>query len=147
MRLKMPLPIVCALLGAACATTEPAAPKSAPKPDPHAQRLAEHLAKQNLAVSEEKIDQIWQYRIDGYQAVDDQSIIITNGASEKYLVDLAFPCTGLSTSWNIGFTTTTSNLTRFDKLLVPGAIGQPGGCQIDKIHKLEPVDADAATTR
>ena len=138
------LPAVGLVFLTACATTGPAAPTSAPKADPHAQRLADSLAKQKLAVSEQKVDQIWQYRIDGYQVVDDRAVIMTNGASEKYLVELSFPCTGLSTSWNIGFTTTTSNLTRFDKLIVPGAFGQPGGCTIDSIMKLEPAEESAA---
>ncbi|HKY91403.1 MAG TPA: DUF6491 family protein [Nevskiaceae bacterium] len=127
-----------ALLLAGCAT-DPSAPQAAPKPDLHAQRVGAALARQQLAVSEEKVEQIWQYRIDGYQTIDDQSVILTNGSNEKYLVELGFPCSGLSTSWNIGFTTTTSNLTRFDKLIVPGAMGQPGGCPIESIMKLEPV--------
>jgi hypothetical protein len=133
-----------ALLLAACAATGPATPQSAPKPDPHAQRLADALAKQKLVVADQKIDEIWQYRIDGYQTIDDQAVIMTNGAHEKYLVELGFPCEGLSTSWNIGFTTTTSSLTRFDKLIVPGTIGHPGGCPIQSLMKLEPATEDAA---
>ena len=135
------LSAVGALSLAACAT-DPAAPKAAPKPDLHAQRLGEALARQKLAVSEQKVDQIWQYRIDGYQTIDDQAVIMTNGSNEKYLVELGFPCQGLSTSWNIGFTTTTSSLTRFDKLIVPGTMGQPGGCAIESIMKLEPVGSE-----
>lgn len=128
--------LAAALLLSACAS-QPDHPvlSGDNRPDP----VAAHLAKLGLSPSKEPSQEIWQYRVDGYDAITDRSLIIETTGHDKYLVNLSFPCQGLTTSWSIGFTTTTSKLTRFDRLVIPGE-HNPGGCPIDNLYKLEAVD-------
>lgn len=87
----------------------------------------------------ETVDRIKDYRISGWNYVDERHVIFNAGPSRNYLITLKIDCRDLSGAEYIGFTSTTSDVTKFDKLVVGTAIG-PRNCPIDTLTKLEKVD-------
>lgn len=85
----------------------------------------------------EKIDKIHDYKVDGWNYLDDKHIMIYTGPSQRYLVTLMTTCHDLSTAEHIGFSTTVGQMTKFDKLIVRGPGGIKQDCPITSIHKLD----------
>ncbi|MDB6061588.1 MAG: hypothetical protein JWM78_1691 [Verrucomicrobiaceae bacterium] len=82
------------------------------------------------------VDNIRDYRIDGWNYLDDKHIMIYSGASSRTLITLQTSCYELSGAENLGFSTTARNLTKFDKVVVRGPGGIPRQCQISEIRQL-----------
>ncbi len=92
------------------------------------------------------VDTIQNYKVDGWNYLDDRHIMLYTGPSERYLIGLMIDCYNLSTAETIGFTSTVSQLTKFDKLVVKGGHMPHQDCPITDIHKLNKVDKKAGAT-
>ena len=91
--------------------------------------LEQKLAKQSYQLGE-PVERIQQWRLDSWAYLDREHVIMQTAPSAYYLVSLKNTCHGLSTAEDIAFTTTSSQLTRFDKLLVKGSGGLNEQCYI-----------------
>jgi len=87
----------------------------------------------------ETVDRIKDYQISGWNYVDERHVIFNAGPSRNYLITLKIDCRDLSGAEYIGFSSTTSDVTRFDKVVVGTPIG-PRSCPIDTLTKLEKID-------
>jgi hypothetical protein len=87
----------------------------------------------------ESVEKVQDYKLDGWNYIDDQHIMIYTGPSERFLVGLMGRCHDLSTAEDIGFSSTVSQLTKFDKLVVKGPGGMKQNCPITEIHRLNRV--------
>lgn len=101
--------------------------------------LEEKLAKRGYTIGEQ-VTRIREYRINGWNDVDRQNVIMNVGASKNYLVTVRSPCDGLRSAVNLAFSTTVGDLTDKDKLLVRGTGGHLEHCYIDTIHTLEKIE-------
>lgn len=119
---------IAALLLTACATTPPE-PVDLPK------LLADHGYQLG-----ERVDRIQRFRINDWRYLDSQHVIIGGGVSRYYLLTLAARCVGLSSSQDLGFTTTAGDLTRFDRLVVRGGPGGGDRCTIADMHALSTLE-------
>jgi hypothetical protein len=99
------------------------------------QALIDKLARQHYQQGP-AVEAINDYELDGWNYIDPTHIVIHTGPSRHYLISLMSRCHDLSSAENIAFTTTTSKLTRYDKLIVrsPGGIRQD--CPIQQINTL-----------
>jgi hypothetical protein len=102
---------------------------------PEAADIDALLAERGYTTGEEVRD-IKQYRINGWQSLDDRHVIIETGPASRYLLTLMTRCDNLRTAETIGFSTTTGNLTTFDKLVVRGTSGIVRDCPITTIQEL-----------
>lgn len=84
----------------------------------------------------EAVDRIEHYRVDGWNYIDDQHIVIYAGPSNRFLITTLIHCRDLSSTEHIGFTTTTNSLTKFDKLVVRDMSGIMQTCPITQINTL-----------
>ena len=84
----------------------------------------------------EMVDRVDHYRVQGWNYIDDRHIVIYAGPSKRFLITTLIDCRDLSSAENIGFTTTTSSLTKFDKLIVRGVGGIVQDCPITQINAL-----------
>lgn len=110
----------------ACAAPEPAAD------------IDTMLAERGLRRAE-PINEIRNYRISGWNSLDDKHLIVRSGPRNDYLITLMTRCQPLDTSETIGFSTTTGDVTRFDELVVSGPGGIVEDCPITAIENLEPI--------
>jgi hypothetical protein len=120
---------ICACALAACAT-------SAQRPPTLEELLAEHDYRLG-----EPVERIYNYRIDGWNYLDREHLILRDGARRKYLVTLVRQCNGLANSEVIAHTSTISSLTRHDKFLVRDAGRFVDDCYVKSLHKLEALEA------
>lgn len=86
------------------------------------------------------VDDIQGYKLDGWNYLDRRHVMIHTGPSERYLVTLMVPCQDLSTAENIGFSTTATKLSKFDKLVVRGSGGMKQDCPISELRKLTKIE-------
>lgn len=84
------------------------------------------------------VDKVEDYRVDGWNYLDDTHIMIYAGPSRRYLISLMTTCYDLSRAENIGFSTTAHQLTKFDKLVVRGTANMKQDCPITEIRELIP---------
>ena len=124
-QLAMVVALSIGLLLAACAST----------PEQTTEAL---LSKRGYEVAE-RVERIKNYRINGWNYVDDRHVIFGAGPRDNYLVTLTMGCTDLRGAEHIGFTTTTDDVTPFDQLVVKTSIG-PRKCPIESLHKLNKVE-------
>ncbi|MES0872551.1 DUF6491 family protein [Sinimarinibacterium thermocellulolyticum] len=96
--------------------------------------MEQRLAARGLSLGA-PVERIADYRIDGWNRLDDEHILVGGGVSERYLISLMQPCPDLGSAETIGFRTTGSVLTRLDILIVESPIG-PRRCPIREIHTL-----------
>jgi hypothetical protein len=109
-------------------------PAEAADPD----KLAQKLTKLGYTAGA-SVNDIQHYKLDGWNYIDDQHVMIHTGPSERYMISLMMRCQDLSTAEDIGFSTTASQLTKFDKLVVRGAGGMKQDCPITDIQKLDKI--------
>jgi hypothetical protein len=83
------------------------------------------------------VKSIKNYRIDGWNYLSSRALIINAGVRESYLLTLRFPCHGLRNSTLIATTSTTSNLTKFESIIVRQAGTGAQKCPIENLYKLE----------
>ena len=107
----------------------------AAKPGPQP-TLEQKLAERNYRLGE-SVERILQYRLDGWSYLDREHVIMQTEPSTYYLISLRQPCHGLMSAETIAFTTTTNQLTKFDKLLVKSSGSMIERCYIDALHKLK----------
>lgn len=84
----------------------------------------------------EVVERVQNYRVDGWNYLDNKHIVIYAGPSKRFLITTMMDCPDLSWAEHIGFTSTTSALTKFDKLIVRGAGGIVQNCPINEIRLL-----------
>ena len=99
------------------------------------QQLAERGYTQGEAVRD-----IQNYRVDGWNYLDSQHLIINTGPSDRYLVTLRTHCHALSSTESIVFTDTAGRLTRFDSVVVEDSAGLRRDCPIEALEKLQKLD-------
>lgn len=128
MMTKIPAGVLLVIAVAACA----GGPARAPS-------LEDRLADRNYYVTE-PVDEILQYRIDGWNYVDRRHLILHTGPGRSYLISLAAPCHNLGSVEDIAFSTTVGRLSRSDTLLVDSGTGIPERCFIDGIYTLARID-------
>ena len=97
--------------------------------------LAAKLSKLGYAQAE-AVARVPNYRVDGWNYLDDRHIMIYAGPSKRFLITTLVDCPDLSSAEHIGFTSTTSYLTKFDKLIVRGAGDIVQNCPINEIRIL-----------
>ena len=103
-----------------CATTPPAIPE-----------------KYNLDNKLEEVKEITSYRVNGWERVDTQSLILNSNVNDYYLLVLDRPLTGLITSESIGVSSTTTSIKAgFDRIYVRDSVGVEY-YTIDRIYKLK----------
>lgn len=84
----------------------------------------------------EAVERVDNYRVNGWNYIDDKHIVIYSGPSTRYLITTLIDCRDLSSAENIGFTSTSNSLTKFDQLIVRGVAGFVKNCPITQIHAL-----------
>jgi len=115
-----------ALAAGSCATTQQS-PKS----------LEELLKDKNYRMGQE-VDRIQNYTINGWNYVNRENLILHDGVNRRYLVTFRNMCQGLPANELVAYTTTTSQLTKFDKFLVRDKGSKIiDHCYIQSLHKLE----------
>jgi hypothetical protein len=125
------VPVVALMMACATSPTETSSEETS--------ALDKYLASQQATLGP-SVEQISEFRLNGWNYVDRQRVILTVGVNERYLVELRTPCHGLIGAETIGFSTTTSYLTRFDYLLVRDRASQiTERCYIDGIYKMSDV--------
>jgi hypothetical protein len=101
--------------------------------------LHEKLQARNLVLAE-PVNRVKYMRINGWSELDDRHVILSAGASDRYLLTLRNVCRDLDSSMNIGFSSTVGNLTTADKLIVKGPGGFVDYCYISTITRLAKAD-------
>jgi len=98
--------------------------------------LQERLTKLGYAQGE-AVEKVQNYRVDGWNYLDDKHIMIYAGPSTRYLISTMTSCSDLSSAERIGFSSTANSLTKFDKIVVRGVGGIIRNCPIDAIYRLD----------
>lgn len=120
--------VAAVAVSAACATSAPGS-----------RSLEQKLADHEFRMAGE-IDRIEDYRINGWNYLDDYHVIFRAGPSDHYLLTFNQRCLNLRNAETIAFSTTVGRLTRFDKVLVRDHSGlPPERCLIERMHRLEEV--------
>lgn len=119
---------ICSLL-AACAS-------NADRP------TVEQLLQEKGLVKGESVTRISQYRINGWQALDERNLVLNAGVNDQYLITLRTFCFNLDHSFSIGVTSRTSSVEKFDQIIVRESGGGREQCNIDEIFKLNPIAAE-----
>jgi len=104
--------------------------------------LQQALAKRGYVIGD-PVERLHDYRINGWNSVDRTHVILTVGASDRYLVSLRNPCDGLRSAEHLAFTTTVGKLTKFDKLFVRDPGGFVETCLVDTMHELKRAPSNA----
>lgn len=79
-----------------------------------------------------ELDDVFYFRLDSWEAVSRNELIVWTGLRDAYLLKVWEPCPELDYAQVIGFTSRSNRLTRFDKLLAGRDI-----CPISSIRKLD----------
>lgn len=113
---------------AGCAATPPPVPMT----------LEQVLAVRGFQQGE-AVDRIHKFVIDGWRYLDPQHVIVEAGPSRNFLLTMISRCNGLSSTEDLGFTTTAGDLTSLDKVVVQSSTAPMERCPIRAIHTLEPL--------
>lgn len=98
--------------------------------------LDEQLQERGYSGKEE-IDRISNYRLNGWNLLNQQAIIIRSSPRNHYLITLSRRCQELNSAITIGIDSDAGGVSRFNKLIVRSAPHMTRDCQIDSIYKLE----------
>lgn len=126
--LKAVLSIAFAISLSACAGTAPEAEKS----------VDEILAEKNLKIVE-PVKQLINFNIRGWQYVNLQNVVLEDGPSKKYLVELNNPCRNLDFAQRIAFTSFGRVVSKNDKLIVTDGPGHVENCFMKAFYLLEKI--------
>ena len=122
------LTVALALTAASCATMQ----------EP-AKTLGQTLQEKGYKIGE-PVDRIYNYTINGWNYVDRENLILLDGVNRHYLVTFRNQCHGLPGNELVAYTTTTGQLTKFDKFFVkdPGSniVDQ---CYVKSLHRLDKI--------
>ena len=92
----------------------------------------------------EVVDRIQKFRIDDWRYIDATHVIVGAGPSTSYLLTLMGRCNGLTSTEDLGFSTTAGDLTTMDKIVIQSSTAPTESCPINEIRKLEAVPKDGA---
>lgn len=109
----------------------------AARPSAEAQGLEQKLAQQGYRLNG-SVARVQNYSIDGWHFVDDTHLVFSAGPSRDFLITTLTPCSSLRGADQIGFTSTGTEVTTFDKIVVR-AIGFTDQCPIKSIDELKRV--------
>lgn len=112
------------LLLSACGSTPTQPPKS----------LQDKLTDKGWVLGD-KVDEIDNYRVDGWNYLDEEHVIFSAGPSRDYVVSLMSPCQNLRSANAIAFTSTGTRVTTLDKVVVRGT-GFTDQCPITALNKI-----------
>ncbi|MDH4059335.1 MAG: DUF6491 family protein [Aquincola sp.] len=112
------------IVAAACAST----------PDEH---WTEQLTARGLAPAE-TVNSIPDFRLDGFNVLDSEHLIVYTGVQRRHLVTFGAPCPGLRFAQRLAYDGTAGSLGRLDTLTVIGQ-GPAVPCVIESIRVLTPV--------
>ena len=96
----------------------------------------EILAGKNLRIVEE-IKQLVGFNIHGWFYVNRKNVVLRDGPSKYYLVELNAPCRNLEFAQEIGFTSFGRVVRKNEFIVVSDAPGGAERCSIRKLFKLE----------
>lgn len=103
----------------------------------------EILAEKNLKIVEQ-LDRLVAFNIHGWLSVNRQNVVLRDGPSKYYLVELNAPCPTLDFAQKIGFTSFGRVVSKNDFILVTDMPGSVERCSIQKFFKLEKIEDGAA---
>lgn len=132
------LTLFCHLLSG-CASVEKAA---AERDQLESEPLPQAITDLGYEV-EAPVQQVVDWNLYNWQAVDQHAVIIWVDAFHPYLFTLQQDCPALEFAQTIGLSSTGSIVTDLDAVLVPNPPGGGESCWIDKIY---PLKKKAATT-
>ena len=122
-----------AFLGLAVAAVLAGGCASAPQDDWAVQLRAKGLAPG------ETVSSIPDFRIDGFDVLDAQHLILYTGHQRRHLVTFGTSCPGLRFAERLAYRPTAGSLGRLDTLTVVGQ-GPTVPCVIDSIQVLKPIE-------
>ncbi len=128
--LQATVSIALAISLAACAGSTPKAEKS----------VDEILAEKNLRIVE-PVKQLINFNIRGWQYVNLQNVVLEDGPSKKYLVELNTPCRNLDYAQRIAFTSFGRVVSKNDKLIVSDGPGHVENCFMKAFYLLEKIES------
>ena len=82
------------------------------------------------------VNMVSNFRITGWQSINDRNLIITAGMHNHYLVTLSIPCPDLNFAFNIALDTRTGALSRGDYVIVNSLHRPLERCPIQEITRL-----------
>lgn len=85
-----------------------------------------------MAYAGPEVDSFHYFRLDGWEVVSRNQLIVWTGLQEAYLLKVWEPCTELDYAFAIGFTSRFNRVTRFDKVRAGRDI-----CPIGEIRRLD----------
>jgi len=88
------------------------------------------------------VSRVSNWRMDSWNYLDDEHLIIRSGVSRYYLITLRNRCADLSSAVRIGFTNTVGALTVHDQVIVRGPGDWVDRCMIESLHELHKVDKE-----
>ena len=97
------------------------------------------LAERGFEVGE-PVERIQRFRVNGWNYLDRQNVIVTVDASRRFLISLRVTCNSLLGAEVIAFTNTVSYLTTFDNMLVRDRVSIVERCPIQSMHELKRID-------
>jgi len=112
----------------ACAGSPPEAEKT----------VDEILADKGLRIVE-PVDKLVGFNIHGWQSVNNQNVVLVDGPSKNYLVELNMPCRNLDYAQTIAFTSFGRTVSRNDKLIVTDGPGHAEHCFMKAFYRLEKI--------
>ncbi len=98
--------------------------------------IEEQLSKIGYRI-DQQVNQVRNYRINGWDYVDRFNFIIYVGPSRHYLITLRNACDGLRGTGGLAFSPTSSNLTDRDRLMFDATPAVVEYCSIRAIYLLE----------
>ena len=133
--------LLCAVL-AGCASVEQAA---AERDKIESEPLPQAVADLGYEV-EAPVEQVVDWNLYNWQAVDQHAVIIWVDAFHPYLFALRQDCPALDFAQTIGVSSTASVVTHMDSIVVPNPPGGGESCWIDKIYPLKKKAATATSS-
>lgn len=80
---------------------------------------------------------ISNFTINGFKPINENSLVVTSGVNDHYLINLTTPCLGLPWAFGLRVDGLTSNIRSFDNIIVNDLSGRPERCQISSIYRLD----------
>jgi hypothetical protein len=110
-----------------------------------ASRREEAALTEYLPYTGAPIEEFHYFRLDGWQSLGDDRVVIWTSPSDAYMVTVEGPCTELGFTNRLGITSTFGTVSHFEALLVRG--GQR--CPIKEIRPInvKQLNADRAAER
>lgn len=93
----------------------------------------------------EQVNKIcFAHSIDGFNGLDERTVILSDGPRKKYIAETFGPCHDLDYAWEIALSSHSSCLRDNDKLIITRGAGVPNSdpitrtCYIKNIYKWDP---------